>query len=90
VTNGGSRALLNASVTVRFDPTGLIVAGSPTVTIGTLGSLRTVKATWSLCPQQPGNYVIFASARATRADGVALAVESPAVLLSVGAGRARC
>jgi hypothetical protein len=90
VTNGGFRPLANVSVTVRFDPTGLVVAGSPTVTIGTLGALRTVKATWSLCPQQPGNYVLVVSARATRADGVVLAVESPAVLLTVDAGRGRC
>jgi len=90
VTNGGFQSLVNASVTVRFDPTGLVVAGSPTVTIGTLDALRTVKATWSLCPQQPGNYVLVVSARATRADGVALAVESPAVLLTVDAGRGRC
>jgi hypothetical protein len=90
VTNGGFKPLVDASVTVRFDPTGLVVAGSPTVLIGTLDALRTVKATWSLCPRQPGNYVLVASARGTRADGVTLSVDSPAVLLTVDAGRGRC
>jgi hypothetical protein len=90
LTNGGAQPLQNVSATVRFDPTGLVVSGSPTITVGTLDTLKTSKATWNVCAQQPANYVLVVSARGTRADGVQLVVDSPAVLLTVASGRGRC
>jgi hypothetical protein len=90
VTNAGAHALTAVSATLRFDPTGLVLTGAPTVTVGTLAAQTSNTVTWQICGGQPGLYVLLAQARATRADGYELVTESEATVLTVNPGRARC
>jgi hypothetical protein len=82
VANVGPARISNITVELRVDAAGLRVKGATTTTIARLLAGRTLTSTWTLCPLEPGNYLVLA--RAT-VDGAS--VESAARLLTVSPGQ---
>lgn len=85
VTNLGSSSLERVALELRLEPSGLLVRGGTTRTVGTLRPGKSAGSSWSVCPQQPGRYLLLAHATAPP-----FAADSAARLLAVAGGTASC
>jgi len=84
VTNLGPSRVSNIVVELRVATGGLRIQGSTVLSISRLQPGQETSVGWAVCGQSPGNYVLMA--RATVNDA---AIDSPARLLTVIAGRQR-
>jgi hypothetical protein len=82
ISNLGVAPLANVGITLQIDST---IGGASTKTLAAIAGSGTGSVSWQLCGAVPGNYVVLA-----KAQFGAFSSESPAQVLQITAGAAKC
>jgi hypothetical protein len=89
-TNLGNANLMDVQVTLSVQPALVGSRGGFSQTHRQVNSNNQATASWSLCSNTPGNYIVMASAEVTDAVTGTFRAESTALLLEVTPGPRTC
>lgn len=91
VRNLAAVAIAGVSLSLRSDPTGVVVLGPVQRAVGKLSAGEIGRRHWVMCAAAPGNHVVLALAEWKTAAGTTMRSESVATLVRVRAqGRSNC